>query len=93
LAGEGRERQLKLPHGVDVVRKRMSKLFHLNALKRASGAGAQSRSEGKCEWVIAYRTAHGFCCIYRGVPIDFRTMFDLQIWVEEHNVKTYFIGF
>ena len=83
---------MKLVHGLDVVRKRMSKVFHLDALKRASGVGALAKAEVACEWVIIYRTAHGFCCVYRGVPIDFRTMFDLQIWVEEHNVRTYFIG-
>jgi hypothetical protein len=83
---------LKLPHGVDVVRKRVSRLLHLDTLKRSSGSGAQSQSEAKCEWVIAYRTVHGFCCVYRGVPIDFSNMLDLQIWVEEHHVQTYFIG-
>jgi hypothetical protein len=88
-----KERQMKLTRGLDVVRNRMRKVFHLDALKRASGAGAPAKVGVACEWVIIYRTAHGFCCAYRGAPIDFRDMLDLQIWAEEQNVPTYFIGF
>jgi hypothetical protein len=84
---------MKLAYGLDVVRKRMSKVFHLNALKRAFRAGALAKAEVAFEWVIIYRTARGFCCVHREMVIDFRHMLDLKIWAEEENVQTYFMGF
>ncbi|EIM94741.1 hypothetical protein [Paraburkholderia hospita] len=44
------------------------------------------------EWVVVYRTASGFCCMYHGIPVEFIEMLDVQIWSEEIDVQPYFIG-
>ena len=44
------------------------------------------------EWVIVYRTARGFCCMHRGVAVQFDEMLDVQLWSEEMEVQTYFMG-
>jgi hypothetical protein len=78
---------MKLIHGLDAARKRLSKALHLGEL-RGSGSAASADPE----WVIVYRTAQGFCCVYRGNAVDFGDMLDVQIWAEEMDVQTYFIG-
>jgi hypothetical protein len=78
---------MKLTHGLDAARKRLSKALHLGELKE-SGSVASADPE----WVIVYRTAHGFCCVYGGNAVDFADMLDVQIWAEEMEVQTYFIG-
>jgi hypothetical protein len=78
---------VRLAHGLDAACKRIGKALHLDALK-----GASTRTEAEPEWVIVYRTAQGFCCVYGGVAIDFSEMLDVQIWAEEMDVQTYFIG-
>lgn len=83
---------MKRVHGLDVVPKRMSKVFHLDAPERPPRVGTLIKTEVLCEWVIIYRTEHGFCCVHRGMPIDFREMLDLRVWAEEQNVQTYFMG-
>jgi hypothetical protein len=77
------ERQVRLTHGLDAARKRIGKALHLDEL---AGSGADP------EWVIVYRTAQGFCCIYHGTSVDFTEMLDVQTWAEEMDVQTYFIG-
>ena len=78
---------MRLTHGLDAARKRISKALHLDELTAAlSGKGAEP------EWVIFYRTAQGFCCVYRGIPVDFPEMLDVKIWAEKMDVQTYFIG-
>jgi hypothetical protein len=81
------ERQVRLAHGLDAACKRIGKALHLDALK-----GPSSRREADPEWAIVYRTAQGFCGVYRGEAIDFSEMLDVQIWAEEMDVQTYFIG-
>ncbi|MBU7442294.1 hypothetical protein ACT2FY_36265 [Paraburkholderia fungorum] len=78
---------MRLAHGLDAACKRIGKALHLNALKDLS-----TRSQADPEWVIVYRTAQGFCCVYRGLAIDFGEMLDIQVWAEEMDVQTYFIG-
>ncbi|SFU24078.1 hypothetical protein [Paraburkholderia aspalathi] len=78
---------MRLGHGLDAACKRIGKVLHLDALK-----GSSTRREADPEWVIVYRTAQGFCSVYRGVAIDFGEMLDVQIWAEEMDVQTYFIG-
>lgn len=78
---------MRLAHGLDVVRKCISKALHLNDL-----TGSPSGTGTEPEWVIVYRTAQGFCCVYGANPIDFTDMLDVQIWAEEMDVQTYFIG-
>ena len=79
---------MKLAHGLDAACKRIGKALHLDALK----GGSSTRTEADPEWVIVYRTAQGFCCVYREGAIDFSEMLDVQIWAEEMDVRTYFIG-
>lgn len=78
---------MKLTHGLDAARKRLSKALHLGEL-RGSGSAASADPE----WVIVYRTAQGFCCVYGENAVDFADMLDVQIWAEEMDVQTYFIG-
>ncbi|MBB5467491.1 hypothetical protein HDG32_003614 [Paraburkholderia sp. CI2] len=44
------------------------------------------------EWVIVYRTERGFCCMYRGEPVEFDEMLDVQIWSEEEDVRLWYFG-
>ncbi|RKE39546.1 hypothetical protein B0G76_5977 [Paraburkholderia sp. BL23I1N1] len=78
---------MRLGHGLDAACKRIGKALHLDALK-----GSSARTEADPEWAIVYRTAQGFCCVYQGVAIDFGEMLDVQLWAEEMDVQTYFIG-
>jgi hypothetical protein len=83
---------VKLTHELDAVRKRISKALHLDALKGVSGESHVARAVPTPEWVIVYRTAQGFCCMYHDAPVEFGEMLDVQIWSEEMDVQTYFIG-
>lgn len=84
---------MKLAHDVDEAFRRLGKLLHLDALRRTLEAGARvAQGSDETEWVIVYRTAHGFCCMYRGVAVEFEDMLDVQVWSEEAEVQTYFIG-
>jgi hypothetical protein len=78
---------VRLTQRLDAARKRIGKALHLDEL-----TGAGSAAGANLEWVIVYRTAQGFCCVYHGNPVDFTDMLDAQIWAEETNVLTYFIG-
>ncbi|WP_176058290.1 hypothetical protein [Paraburkholderia sp. BCC1876] len=83
---------MKLSHELDAACKRIGKALHLNGLKSVSGERRATREAPACGWVIVYRTAQGFCCMYEGAPIEFDEMLDVQIWSEEMEVQTYFIG-
>ncbi|MDE1004462.1 MAG: hypothetical protein OSB38_02275 [Paraburkholderia fungorum] len=83
---------MKLTHELDAARKRISKALHLDALKGAPAGRQAARTATTPEWVIVYRTAQGFCCMYRDAPVEFSEMLDVQIWSEEMDVQTYFIG-
>lgn len=83
---------MKLTHELDAACRRIGRALHLGAAKSASGEGHAKRAAPACEWVIVYRTAQGFCCMYDGAPIEFDEMLDVQIWSEEMDVQTYFIG-
>ena len=78
-------------HSLWAARKRISRALHLDVLKGLSGFG-MTPTATTSEWVIAYRTARGFCCVYHDTPVEFSEMLDLQIWAEEMDVQTYFIG-
>lgn len=82
---------MKLTYWLDAVHKRVARLLHLDEQDGSSGSGPAIGSPDS-EWVIVYRTARGFCCLYHGVPVDFPEMLDVQIWSEEMGVRTYFIG-
>ena len=83
---------MKLKHELDAARKRISKALHLDALKGVSGGGRTSMEAPPPEWVIVYRTAHGFCCMYHDAPVEFSEMLDVHVWGEEMDVQIYFIG-
>jgi hypothetical protein len=83
---------MKLTHDLDGLRRRIGRALHLDYLKQVSGRLGAGKPETVPEWVIVYRTAHGFCCIYHGEPVELREMIDVQIWAEEMDVQTWFIG-
>lgn len=83
---------MKLTHELNAACKRISTALHLDALKGLSDEWRAAREAVPLEWVIVYRTAQGFCCMYRDAPVYFNEMLDVQIWSEEMEVQTYFIG-
>lgn len=84
---------MKLAHDADEACRRLGKLLHLDAFRRTFEAGARiAQGSVETEWVIVYRTAQGFCCMYRGVAVEFEDMLGVQLWSEEMEVQTYFIG-
>ncbi|MFM0593738.1 hypothetical protein [Paraburkholderia dilworthii] len=83
---------MKLAHELDAACKRISKALHFDALKNVSTQKQTVEKAPACGWVIVYRTAQGFCCMYDGAPVEFGEMLDVQIWSEEMDVQTYFIG-
>ncbi len=83
---------MKLVHDTEAMCKRLGKALHLDMFRRALAAGSETRTTADSEWVIVYRTAQGFCCMYHGVAVEFEEMLDVQLWSEEREVETYFIG-
>jgi hypothetical protein len=83
-----------MKRGPDIhgLRERIGKMLHLHSQPKTSGPRDAGGRKTTPEWVIVYRTAQGFCCMYRGQPVEFREMLDVQIWAEEMDVETYFIG-
>jgi hypothetical protein len=84
---------MKLTRDLEVLRKRLGKSLHLDELRKALEAGRSPKEESVPEWVIVYRTAHGYCCMYNGAPVEFPELLDVQVWAEERDVEPYFIGF
>ncbi len=87
-----KERTMKPTHDLDGLRRRIGKALHLDYLKLFSGGTGIGKPEPVPEWVIVYRAAHGFCCIYRDESVELHEMLDVQIWAEEMDVQTWFIG-
>jgi hypothetical protein len=83
---------MKLVHDTQEMCKRLGKALHLDSVRRALAAQSEIRTPADSEWVIVYRTAQGFCCMYHGVAVEFGEMLDVQLWSEEMEVETYFIG-
>ncbi|MFM0339803.1 hypothetical protein [Paraburkholderia fungorum] len=83
---------MKLIHDVDVACRRLGKVLHLDTVRRAFEVQSGAEADAQPEWVIVYRTARGFCCMYRDVAVEFEEMLDVQIWSEEMEVQPYFIG-
>jgi hypothetical protein len=83
---------MKVTHDLEGLCRRIGKALHLDHLKQISGGLGAGKTESPTEWVIVYRTANGFCCIYHGLPVELREMLDVQIWAEEMDVQTWFIG-
>lgn len=74
------------------LRERIREAVHLLEPEGAPGAAESEGADDPREWVIVYRTAHGFCCVYRGEPVEFAEMLDVQVWSEDEDVRTWFIG-
>ncbi|OUL79440.1 hypothetical protein CA601_34780 [Paraburkholderia hospita] len=83
---------MKLGHELDNVRHRLGRKLHLAELREAIQSMRSAEPGVNPEWVIVYRTASGFCCMYHGIPVEFIEMLDVQIWSEEIDVQPYFIG-
>ena len=83
---------MKLVHDAEVMCKRLGKALHLDLFRRALATQSETGATADSEWVIVYRTARGFCCMYHGVAVEFEEMLDVQLWSEDMEVQTYFIG-
>ena len=81
---------MKLKSEWDTLRRRIEEAFHpanAHGCADAAGYGQDDR-----EWVVMYRTVEGFCCMYRGLPVNFKDMLDVQIWTEDIDARPYFMG-
>ncbi|APR94493.1 hypothetical protein PATSB16_11510 [Pandoraea thiooxydans] len=85
-----KERQMRLMQGLDAACRRIGKSLHLTMLKDL--LNVERLEPATPEWVIVYRTAKGFCCVYHGEPINFHEMIDVQVWAEEMEVQPYYMG-
>jgi hypothetical protein len=85
-------RPMKLVHDAEAMCNRIGKALHLDTFRRAFGMQSETGTTGGSEWVIVYRTAQGFCCMYHGVAVEFSEMLDVQLWSEEREVQTYYTG-
>lgn len=72
------------------VRTRIEAALH--PAKQHHTPGVAGTVEDDREWVVVYRTANGFCCMYCGLPVDFEDMLDVQTWADEMDVRTYYMG-
>jgi hypothetical protein len=79
---------MKLRAEWGAIRSRIGAALHAAKPRETTPDRAQDRRE----WVIIYRTAGGFCCLYEGRPVDFEDMLDVQIWAEEMDVRPWFMG-
>jgi hypothetical protein len=72
------------------VRRRIDAVMHYAQPHDAPDFAAPG--EDNREWVVVYRTANVFFCMYRGLPVDFEDMLDVQTWAEEMDARPYFMG-
>jgi hypothetical protein len=84
---------MKLAPELKSLRHRLGQTLHLGELRNAIRSMQTMQPGRDPEWVIVYRTATGFCCMYHGAPVSFVEMLDVQIWSEEMDVQPWFIGF
>lgn len=75
---------------LDKARHWIDGTLHWNAVKAAVHTAIEQEREP--EWVIAYETANGFCCLHKGVPLDFADIEDVRTWAGDVDVSVYFIG-
>ncbi|TCG05986.1 hypothetical protein BZM27_29695 [Paraburkholderia steynii] len=83
---------MKLAPELKNLGRRLSRALHLDELRTAIGTNQADQSTPDPEWVIVYRTANGFCCMYDDAPVEFVEMIDVQVWSEEMDVQPYFMG-
>jgi len=61
---------MKHAHDLEELRKRLGKSLHLRERLKALSVRQSAKQESAPEWVIVYRTAHGYCCMYDGAPVE-----------------------
>ena len=81
------ECQMRQVQWLNTARHWIGSALHWDAVK-----AAMMEQETEFEWVIAYKTAGGFCCLYKNVALDFVDIEDLRAWADEVGVRVYFIG-
>ena len=81
---------MKLKTEWDTLRRRIEEAFHQAKLRDSGGPAGFGQDDR--EWVVIYRTAEGFCCMYKGLPVNFEDVLDVQLWTEEMDVRPYFMG-
>jgi hypothetical protein len=75
---------------IDAARHWIGGALRWDAVKAALHDAIERESEP--EWVIAYETASGFCCLYKGEAWDLADTEDVRGWAAEVDVRVYFIG-
>ncbi|WP_433696090.1 hypothetical protein [Paraburkholderia phenoliruptrix] len=83
---------MKLTRELSGLRDRLGKALRLDGIEQVFARKGLARAEDAPQWAIVYRTANGFCCVYRGQAVELPEMLDVQIWAEEMDVQTWFIG-
>lgn len=89
VAGEG---PMRLIHGFDLIQKTIKNALHDVAAEISSEYKSLAGEPPEREWALVYRTATGFCCVYHDRSVEFNEMLDVQIWAEENDIQTYYVG-
>ena len=79
-------------HGFDLIQKTIKNALHEVATEISSEYKSLAGEQPTGEWALVYRTATGFCCVYHDRSIEFNEMLDVQIWAEENELQTYYVG-
>ncbi|QIE29999.1 hypothetical protein SBC1_77530 (plasmid) [Caballeronia sp. SBC1] len=83
---------MRLIHGFDLIQKTIKNALHDVAAEISSEYKSLAGEQPAAEWALVYRTATGFCCVYHDRSVEFKEMLDVQIWAEENEVQTYYVG-
>ncbi|MDR8732304.1 hypothetical protein [Burkholderia pseudomultivorans] len=83
---------MKLGVELAVLRRRLALALHLDEWREVLAGNLEDDAHDDREWVIVYRKANGYCCLYRGKPVEFGDFSDVQSWSAEMDVRAYFMG-
>ena len=83
---------MRLINGFDLIQKTIKNALHDVAAEISSEYKSLAGEAPEKEWALVYRTATGFCCVYHDRSVEFNEMLDVQIWAEENEVQTYYVG-
>jgi len=83
---------MRLINGFDLIQKTIKNALHDVAAEISSEYKSLAGEPPAAEWALVYRTATGFCCVYHDRFVEFNEMLDVQIWAEENEVQTYYVG-
>lgn len=75
---------------LDAARQWIGSTLHWNSVKAAMHDALEQQSA--FQWVIAYETASGFCCLYKGEARDFADIEEVRAWASDVDIRVYFIG-